>query len=336
VETAEHHVTDPHRVSVVVPVYRGEHTLSALVEELVALQAEQLTPDGHRVAVTEVLLVHDHGPDDSARVIRELAAKHDFLHPVWLSRNFGQHAATMAGMAASTGDWVLTIDEDGQHDPAYVAAMLDVAMAKQTSAVYAEPTNSPPHGFVRNVLSKNAKRVVDILVGGQGASVFHSFRLVMGDTARRVAEYSGTGVYLDIALGWVATPPATCPVELRQEAGRPSGYNLRSLMSHFWRMVLTSGTRLLRFVGMLGIAVALLGAVAAVLLVVSRLTGAEIVRGWTSTVVIFLLGIGAVLFALGIVAEYVGVAVNMAMGKPRYVVVDDPANSPLGRLPEIR
>ena len=52
------------------------------------------------------------------------------------------------------------------------------------------------------------------------------------------------GVYFDVALSWVISDVATCPVELREEGERPSGYNYRSLMSHFWRMVLTGGTRL--------------------------------------------------------------------------------------------
>ena len=65
---------------------------------------------------------------------------------VWLSRNYGQHAATLAGMSSSGGDWIVTLDEDGQHDPSYVGAMLDVALAEQASVVYARPVNPAPHG----------------------------------------------------------------------------------------------------------------------------------------------------------------------------------------------
>jgi undecaprenyl-phosphate 4-deoxy-4-formamido-L-arabinose transferase len=49
--------------------------------------------------------------------------------------------------------------------------------------------------------------------------------------------------------------------------------------------------------------------------------------------VVVLVGTGAVLFSLGIVAEYLGVAVNMAMGKPLYLITQDPADGPLGRRP---
>jgi undecaprenyl-phosphate 4-deoxy-4-formamido-L-arabinose transferase len=327
----------PHLVSVVVPVYQGETTLDGLLDEILPMRHGFCTPGGVPARVCEIVLVHDHGPDRSDEVIRGLAATHDIVRPVWLSRNFGQHAATLAGMASTEGEWIVTLDEDGQHDPGYVGAMLDVALERQVNVVYAQPTNQPSHGPLRNVASRGSKWLVDLLVPGSSATAFHSYRLVLGEVGRRVAAYAGSGVYLDVALGWVAGEVGQCPVRLRGEGGRRSGYSPRRLLSHFWRMVLTSGTRLLRLVSMLGMATGLAGVAGALLLVVNRLTGAlEIVRGWTSTMVVVLLGIGAVLFALGVVAEYVGVAVNMAMGKPPYLIVSDPSKGPLGRRAERR
>lgn len=322
---------EPHLISIVVPVYRGERSLPVLLDELLPLAKLFVTPDGHDARVAEVLLVHDHGPDESARVIRELAARHVLVRPVWLSRNFGQHAATLAGMASSGGDWIVTLDEDGQHDPADIGAMLDVALARQASVVYADPLNEPPHGAVRNAASHGAKWLIDKLVGSDASSVFHSYRLVLGEVGRSLAAYAGAGVYLDIALGWVAGEVATCPVRLRPGADRPSGYNMRTLASHFWRMVLTSGTRLLRVVSVLGAVFALFGLLVAAVLVGNRFARTDIMPGWTSVMVVVLLSTGALLFSLGIVAEYLGVAVNMAMGKPLYLVVSDPQEGPLGR-----
>jgi undecaprenyl-phosphate 4-deoxy-4-formamido-L-arabinose transferase len=323
-----------HLVSVVVPVYRGERTLPRLCAELARLTEPFTTAGGHRVQVTEVLLVHDHGPDGSAAVIRALAAERDFVRPVWLSRNFGQHAATLAGMSSSGGDWVVTLDEDGQHDPADIGSMLDVAMREQASVVYAQPTNEPPHGALRNLASRGAKWTVDRLVGGDTSSAFNSYRLMLGEIARGVGAYAGAGVYLDVALGWIAGEVATCPVELREEGRRESGYTLRTLASHFWRMVLTSGTRLLRLVSVLGVAFGLLGVLFAIVLGIIRLTGSIPVAGWTSVMVVVLVGTGAILFSLGIVAEYLGVAVNMALGKPLYLITSDPVDGPLGRSPD--
>jgi undecaprenyl-phosphate 4-deoxy-4-formamido-L-arabinose transferase len=254
---------------------------------------------------------------------------------VWLSRNFGQHPATCAGILATGSDWVVTMDEDGQHDPAYIASMLDCAMSQQVPVVYAKPTNPPPHGVVRNVASRGSKRVMDLLVGGGSAVMFHSFRLVLGEVGRAVAAYAGSGVYLDVALGWVAGHATTCPVQLRREGDRPSGYRMRTLLSHFWRMVLTSGTRPLRSVSIAGAAFAFLGVVGVVVLVINKLAGGAVEAGWTSVMIVVLVSTGAILFSLGVVAEYVGVAVNMAMGKPLYIISGDRAQGPLGRRPHV-
>ena len=318
-----------HRISVVVPVYQGERTLTAVLDEIEPLTAGFSTPDGYRAVVHEVVLAFDHGPDRSAAVIRELAASRTYVKPVWLSRNFGQHAATLAGIASSGGDWIVTLDEDGQHDPRAMGSQLDTAMREEADVVYADPTNKPPHGYVRNAASRTSKRLLETVFGGGKASHFNSYRLILGEVGRSVAAYSGTGVYLDVALSWVARI-VTSPVELREEGDRRSGYSYRRLMAHFWRMILTSGTRGLRLVTAIGVLFAVGGIAFAIYLIVMRLAGGDIPEGWTSQMVLTALGTGAILVALGIIAEYLGVAVNMALGKPAYLIVRDPRNGPMG------
>jgi hypothetical protein len=324
--------TTPHRVSIVIPVYQGQQTLPGLLKEIEPHSRPSTTPDGNSYCVTEVLLVFDHGPDGSAATLRTLARTHPFVQTVWLSRNFGQHAATLAGMASSGGEWIVTMDEDGQHDPADLPRLLDTALRSSATLVYAEPTNAAPHGLLRNTASRSTKWLfARVLARGSGAETFQSYRLVLGEIGRSVAAYAGAGVFLDVALGWVNPNTACCPVTLRTEGDRPSGYSLRRLLSHFWRLVLSTGTRGLRLVSILGALFAVLGIALAGLLVVLRLTDQIPVQGWTSVMVVLLLGTGAMLFSLGVVAEYIGVAVSMAMGKPLYLIVSDPADGALGR-----
>lgn len=321
----------PHELSVVIPVYGGERTLRAVVDELVASTSVRTSPAGRAYRVTEVVLVHDCGPDASDEVIRALAAEHEWVRPIWLSRNFGQHAATLAGIAASGGEWVVTMDEDGQHDPLHLGNLLDTAMEQQADVVYARPTNEPPHGALRNLASRGAKALVHRLAKGADANAFHSYRLLLGEVARSVAAYAGPGIYLDVAIAWVARRVATSPVEMRSEGDRPSGYDVRRLLSHFWRLVLSSGTKPLRWVSALGALSVVLAPVVAVALVTGRAFGRWDVPGWTSTMILLMAATGVILFSLGVIAEYVGMAVNMAMGKPLYLPVRDPREGPLGR-----
>ncbi|KAA0025047.1 glycosyltransferase [Antrihabitans cavernicola] len=320
-------------MSVVIPVYQGERTLGSLVAELEPLTQARSTPGGRRMVVEEVLLVFDHGPDGSADVIRALAREHTFIRPIWLSRNFGQHPATLAGMASSGGEWIVTMDEDGQHDPAAIGGLLDTALDEQATVVYARPTNPAPHGALRNSASKTSKWFLAKALSGGESTKFQSYRLVLGEVGRSLAAYAGSEAYLDVALGWIAGEVVSSPVALRAEEGRPSGYRLRTLLSHFWRMVLSSGTKGLRLVSLIGVLFSFCGLVIVVYVLISYIffdVGDE-VRGWASTIVVLLFGFGAVLFSLGVIAEYVGVAVKTAMGKPPYLIVSDPAQGPLGR-----
>lgn len=313
-ETAE-----PITLSVVIPVYRGAATLPALMDELSVLTVPRLTPGGTAFQVAEAILVWDHGPDASDQVIAELAERLPWVRAVWLSRNFGQHPATVAGISASRGDWVVTMDEDGQHDPTDIALLVDTAFTARSSLVYAQPSNPPPHSFVRNIASKTTKGVVLRWLSGGQSTPFHSFRLIHGEHARAVAAFCGPGVYLDVALGWVVGGATSCPVAMRTEGREASSYDIRRLSSHFWRLVISSGNRPLRIVSGAGLLTAVLGVVLAVFLAVQRLTGDVAVQGWTSVIVAVLIIGGLVLVSLGVIAEYVGLAAAMSMGKPLFV-----------------
>ena len=316
--------SSPLEISVVIPVYQGEQTLPALLDELEPLTRATLTPDGRTFRIAEVLLVWDRGPGRSDQVIRRLAATHDWVRPIWLSRNFGQHAATLAGMTSSGGHWIATIDEDGQHDPAHLGAMLDAAYRDGAQLVYGAPTNPPPHGALRNAGSKFAKKLFATALADQDFAEFNSYRLILGEVGRSVAAYTGTGVYLDVALSWVVADVTTCPVTSRDEGRPASNYSLGRLVSHFGRLMVSSGTKPLLFVSWLGIAFVTLGSLVTLWVLFRRFTD-DVPLGWASTFVAITIVGGAVLLSLGIVAQYVGAATNMSLGKPLYVVVRDPA-----------
>ncbi len=318
---------DPIELSVVVPVFRGAHTLPGLVDELAELTTESRTPLGRKFRISEVVLVWDCGPDASDEVIRNLAHRHEWVRPVWLSKNFGQHAATLAGIATTGGKWIITLDEDGQHNPADIGRMLDVAYSNRSQLVYAQATNRPPHSFFRNLSSAWARWVfTHVLTDGQFPT-FSSYRCILGEVGRSVAAFTGPGVYLDVALSWVIARCSICPVQLRAEGRAPKGYSYSRLSGHFTRLVISSGTKPLRVVGVAGILAALVGIGLAIYVVIGRVSDQVAVPGWTSVTVAVLLVGGAILFTLGVIAEYLGVSVKMAMGTPLYALTSDPANT---------
>jgi polyisoprenyl-phosphate glycosyltransferase len=304
--------------SVVIPVYGAGRAVRRTVEELIESAANFKVSDAMTLKLDEVILVVDN-PKLSQRErvgIRSLEDLDRRIHTIWLTRNFGQHPATVAGIVSTNGDWVVTMDEDGQHDPAQIPRMLLTAADQSASLVYAKPTNPPPHGLVRNAASRLAKAVFRVLSGTE--EDFHSFRLMEGSVARSACAYIGESVYLDVAMRWSCGDPAVCPMAMRSETSR-SSYRTRQLLSHFWRMVLSTGTRPLRLIAIAGIVVALVGLAVAGIVVVRRLSGAVPVAGWTSVFVALLILSGGLFVSVAVVAEYVGFAVRNSIGKPLYM-----------------
>lgn len=316
-----------HRVSVVIPVYRGEKTLPILIQELKVMTTEVETPRGNRFILGEILLVHDCGPDKSDQILETLAVQFPFVRPIWLSRNFGQHAATLAGMASSTGSWVVTMDEDGQQNPSDIGLMLDSALVGSMQLVYARPINRPPHSRLRNALSCTVKHIITKMLGNQKIGQFNSFRLIEGEIARTLAAYCGNGIYLDMGLFWIVGRIGHCPIRLRAEMDRPSGYSYLKLLGHFWRLLFTSGTRPLRLITLLGLVCVILAFFIAGYAFYGKFFGNSPVQGWASLLIIVTFFSGCILTALGVIAEYLVVTMGIVMGKPLYVVVTKPTRS---------
>ena len=313
-----------HTVSVVIPVYNGGRTLPSLMVELEALTSPSVTPEGRSFAVSEVLLVWDGGSADSAEALREIEVAHAWARAIWLSRNYGQHAATLAGMSSTSSEWVVTLDEDGQHDPAYIGQLLDCALNESAQLVYAAPTSGRPHGFLRNASSASARWAFNLLVGESDIDQFHSYRLILGEVARGTAAYTGPGVYLDVALSWVVSSSSTTPIPMRSEGREASSYSFKKLVAHFGRLVISSGTRPLTFVSIIGFVLFMLGIFFSLWLLFQRLFNDTLPQGWTSSLVATLVVGGITLLSLGVIAQYLRTAVNMSLGKPLYVVVEDP------------
>lgn len=313
-----------HRISIVIPVYNGGGTLPALMAELETLTEPQATVHGTLFAISEVLLVWDGGTAHSADVLRIIERQYPWARPIWLSRNYGQHAATLAGMSSTASEWVVTMDEDGQHDPACIGQLLDCALSESAQLVYAGPTNGRPHGFFRNASSASARWAFSKLVGESNIDQFHSYRLILGEVARGTAAYTGPGVYLDVALSWVVSASAVTPIPMRNEGREASSYSFKKLLAHFGRLVISSGTRPLAIVSIIGFVFFMLGIIFSLWVLFQRLFTDTIPQGWTSSFVATLVVGGLILLSLGVIAQYLRTAVNMSLGKPLYVVVEDP------------
>lgn len=144
-------------VSFVIPCYRSSRTLGSVVAEIDGTM-EKLPEYTY-----EIVLVNDCSPDDTFEVIRGLCAERKDICGINLARNFGQHAALMAGFHYTHGDVVVCLDDDGQTPAAEVGKLLS-AIGEGYDVVYAKYAHKQHSGF-RNFGSKINELMTRVMLG---------------------------------------------------------------------------------------------------------------------------------------------------------------------------
>jgi len=312
-------------VSVVVPVYTGEDHLEALTTRLHQLRADWLDRFDD-VRLHEAIFVDDGSIDGSAEILAALSSRHEWIQVVTLSRNYGQHPATSAGILHSSGDWVATIDEDLQHLPEDIESLLFSAATNGADVVYGQPLGAV-HGSWRDAMSRFYKRLLAVVTGNPVIVQFSSFRVCRGPVGRAAASVSGHETYLDVALTWFTdrfVSEKLTMVDLRyQEKGR-SGYSAFKLLAHARRLLISSHSRVARLGVIIGVAAVLLAFFLTLRVVIGRLTGTEAVYvpGYASLMVVILVFGGILALMLVGITEYVTNIALHTQGKPTFFAVD--------------
>jgi len=312
--------------SIVVPVYSGDEYLSDLVTEIAELRDRwQLT--GLDFHISEAIFVLDEPVDSSRELLHSLAAEHDWVRVVNLSRNYGQHSATVAGILYSSGDWVVTLDEDLQHDPSQIEHLLKTACTEEADVVYALPRNSVHGGGYRDRMSRMAKFMISRLSGNQFVQIFNSFRLIRGDIARAASSICAQYTYFDVALTWFTERIATVRLDMsddRYTSTKQSGYRFSTLIRHAKRLVLTSDFRILRFTNALSLLTFLSSVAYGAWVIYSRFLADQPteIEGWTSLIIVILAFGSVAIFMLGLIVEFLHMSMLQLQGKPSFFVVN--------------
>lgn len=304
------HAPAVHKLSVVVPVYRGAETVTELVERL----GDELRPSYD----FEIVLVEDCSPDNSRDVMRGLAAKYSWVVCVHLSRNFGEHNAVLCGLHYAQGDFVVIMDDDLQNPPSEVRRMVAEIEAGY-DVVYSRYERKQHHWF-RNFGSKLNDRVANVMLNKPKNLYLSSFKALSRFVVDELVKFDGPFPYID---GLILRTTRNIKVVTVEHQARPvgtSGYTLTKLVK-LWVNMFTSFSILpLRVATVLGLVVAGLGVVLSVVFAVERVRHPELPLGWASLVISVMLLAGVQLFALGMLGEYLGRLFLKVGGEPQFVV----------------
>jgi glycosyltransferase involved in cell wall biosynthesis len=311
-------------LSVVVPVYSGEKFLQQLVDKITLLRGDF---QGSQIDLREIVFVDDSAKDGSPRILDEIADRNRWVKVIHLSRNFGQHAATIAGIIQTSGDWVVTMDEDLQHPPERIPDLLRKVSEAGSDVVYASGMNSVHRSLFRDLSSRGYKRMMEWLTGNKNLRHVSSFRLIRGSIARASATACPSDIYFDVMLSWFTTRFASVLMDLRDDRyiqTGSSGYNVRSLLSHARRMLASSQVKVLRLGALFGVIILTISVIASLALIFLDLfaPGWLTIRGWASQMLATLFFGGLTVFMIGIVLEYITIMLTRSHGKPLFFAVD--------------
>jgi glycosyltransferase involved in cell wall biosynthesis len=201
-------------VSVVIPVYRSEQTLSELHRLLSAAMAAQ-------ACEYEIILVEDGGGDRSWSIIERLAAVDHHVRGIRLSRNYGQHNALLCGIREARFDVILTMDDDLQQPASEIGAML-AALRPEYDVVYGAP-QSGQHGILRNIATRLTKTALASVIGAETAGSVSAFRVFRTRLRDGFAAYRSPTVSIDVLLSWTTTRFAAIKVGHAQRSTGKSG-----------------------------------------------------------------------------------------------------------------
>ena len=303
-------------VSVIIPVFSSIKTLENLVIELIEYFHKSKKISNLGFELSKIVLVDDGSVDGSAIIMKKLESN-DKVKSLYLNRNYGQHAAIFAGVLSTTEDVLITMDEDGEHNPEIIENMIEKLELENYDIVYARFKHKK-FDF-RERLSKQSKKLISIIAKDENINLITSYRAVRGSVFRSAAVYANNGSFLDIALSWISNRVSTVETEKR-DSHRDSTYTLSKLINHFNKLFFAAGIRPLIFLFNIGW-ITSLGSLFAIGIIVYRKIFSDIeVQGWVSSITVILFIGGIMISAIGLVARYLSAIVETSSGKPFFTI----------------
>lgn len=293
-----------HSLSVVIPVFNAETTLSSLVASL------ERTLSG-RVPAYEIILVNDGSRDSSWAQIEAMVQRSASVRGIDLARNCGQHNATLAGIQAARHEVIVTLDDDGQHPPEEIIKLL-AKLSEGYDVAYGYSERSQ-HGGIRGVVTRLVRSACERLSLFPDASKMSAFRAFRADLRKAFAHCSSPYVIVDELLQWGTNRIAFIHVIHKPRQGGVSSASFNSLIILTMNALTSHAITLVRFLEAVGLCVVLIGGLTVIVTAKAKLYLWGVIG----------IAVGIVLIAIGLVGEYVARLYLTLIGQPQFYVREE-------------
>ena len=299
------------KVSAVIPVYNEEKN----IDELYARLKTTLEAAGWGY---EIVLVDDGSRDNSLSMLKGYAAKDAHVRVVEFSRNFGQHAAVMAGFEASRGEVVVTLDADLQNPPEEIPRL--VAKIDEGFDTVGGWRQNRDDSVLRKIPSRILNSLSAQLFGVALKDYGCMLRAYRRDVVDEVVKCPEVNTYIPALANTFARRVTEIPVAHSARTKGESKYGLVQLLRLNFDLMTGFSLLPIQLVGMAGVTVAFSGLAFALFLFIRRLVHGPEAEGMFTLFAILFFFVGVQILALGIVGEYVGRIYQEVRRRPRYVI----------------
>ncbi|MBR6771633.1 MAG: GNAT family N-acetyltransferase [Lachnospiraceae bacterium] len=303
-------------ISFVIPCYRSASTLTGVVAEIKG-SMELLQKEG-KLYSYEVILVNDSSPDDTFAVIRGLCREDEKIRGINLAKNFGQHAALMAGFRFVRGDIVVCLDDDGQ-TPADEVGKLLAAIEEGQDVVYAKYEHKK-HSLFRNFGTYMNEEMAKVMLGKPKdlyvSSYFAARRFVIED----MKKYTNAYPYVIGLVLRTTHKISNVTVAHREREVGVSGYTFRKLLGLWFNGFTAFSVKPLRIATAIGCTCSAIGFLYGIYTIVKKLVNPNVPLGFSSLMAAIVFMGGMTMIMLGLVGEYVGRMYISMNNSPQYVI----------------
>lgn len=301
------------KISFVIPCYRSALTVEGVVNEITATM--ETIKDKYTY---ELILVNDCSPDNTFGVIQNLAQKRKDVTAINLAKNFGQHAALMAGFHFVKGDITVCLDDDGQTPADEVGKLLE-KIEEGYDAVYARYEHKK-HSFFRNIGSYLNEVMAHFLLGKPKELYVSSYFAVRRFVIDEMLRYQNPYPYV-IGLVLRATKSiANVNVKHRQREIGTSGYNFSKLIALWLNGFTAFSVKPLRIATAVGGTCSIIGFIYGIYTIVKRFVNPNVPVGWSSTMAALMFVGGMMMLMQGLVGEYIGRIYISMNSAPQFVI----------------
>lgn len=284
--------------SVVIPVYNSEKTLSELIGRVNKVFSELNYS-------YEIILIEDGSSDNSWKVLKEISVDSNNLKLFRFTRNFGQINAILCGFKHSSGDYVITMDDDLQHPPEEIPKLIN-RIKKGYNVVYGkyEPKHS---SYIKNFLSRVFQKLLHKILQIPESVFLSPFAIYRKSVIKNIIEIKTSFAFLYGLVIKTTAGNTISDVDVihHERKDGESNYNLIKYFKFSLNLIINYSSWPLHFISFIGIIVSIFSISYGVWIIINKIIDpAYGVMGWNSLMVaISFLG-GIILLSMGIIGEY--------------------------------